>query len=65
MADHNFKVGQRLLFTPRGLGHKGGAQACEVVRLMPIENGECQYRIRCTGDNVERMVRERQLSRQS
>lgn len=65
MADHRFKVGQQLVFRPRGLGHKGGAEACKIVRLMPIENGECQYRIRCTADNVERIVREGQLSRQS
>ena len=61
MALHQFKVGQSLLFSPRQIGNRGGAQSCKVVRLMPIENGECQYRIKCNYDNVERIAKESQL----
>jgi hypothetical protein len=35
------------------------------VRLLPLEGGELQYRIKCTYDNVERIVKESQLSPRS
>ena len=65
MAVHKFKVGQALVFSPRRIGNQGGTQDCKVVRLMPIEGGECQYRIKCTYDNVERIAKESQLWRQA
>lgn len=61
MASHKFKVGQTLIFSPRQIGNHGGTQSCEVIRLMPEEGGEAQYRIKCTYDKVERIVREGQL----
>lgn len=64
MASHKFKVGQSLIFSLRRIGNHGGTQACKVVRLMPAEGGEAQYRIKCTSDNVERIVREGQLTPQ-
>ena len=65
MALHKFKVGQSLVFSPRRIGHQSGTLSCEVIRLMPIEDGECQYRIKCTNDNVERIAKESQLLQQS
>jgi hypothetical protein len=64
MASHKFKVGQALLFSPRRIGDRSGSQACQVVRLMPVEGGECQYRIKCRYDNIERIAKESQLSPQ-
>ncbi len=64
MALHKFKVGQSLVFSSRRIGNQIGNRSCEVVRLMPVENGECQYRIRCTSDNVERVAKESQLTSQ-
>ena len=61
MASHKYKVGQSLVFSPRRIGNRTANQSCKVVRLMPIENGECQYRIKCTGDTVERIAKESQL----
>ncbi|MGI9422941.1 MAG: hypothetical protein ACR2PA_07085 [Hyphomicrobiaceae bacterium] len=65
MASHKFKVGQSLVFSPRQIGNPGGNQSCKVVRLVPVEGGECQYRIKCTSDNVERIAKESQLWRQN
>ncbi len=65
MALHKFKVGQSLVFSQRRVGNQSGNLSCEVVRLMPIENGECQYRIKCTHDNIERIAKESQLLHQS
>jgi hypothetical protein len=64
MASHQFKVGQSLVYSPRRIGNQGGNQSCKVVRLLPAEGGEFQYRIKCTHDNVERIARENQLSHQ-
>ncbi|MGI9523419.1 MAG: hypothetical protein ACR2PG_17445 [Hyphomicrobiaceae bacterium] len=64
MMLHRFKVGQSLVFAPRRIGHPGGNQLCKVVRLMPVEEGECHYRIKCTYENVERVAKESQLSQQ-
>jgi hypothetical protein len=61
MATHKFKVDQTLMFSPRRIGYPQGDQSCKVVRLMPIEGGEFQYRIKCNYDNVERIVKESQL----
>lgn len=65
MASHKFKVGQSLVFAPRHIGNRSGSQSCKVVRLMPIEGGECQYQIKCMYDNVERIAKESQLLHQS
>lgn len=64
MASHKFKVGQTLLFSPGRISDLRGSQACKVVRLMPVEGAECQYRIKCTFDNVDRIANESQLLRQ-
>ncbi len=64
MASHKFKVGQALLFAPRRIGDRSGSQTCKVVRLMPVEGGEYQYRIKCTYDNIERIAKESQLLHQ-
>jgi hypothetical protein len=37
----------------------------EVVRLLPLESGELQYRVKCKGDTFERVAKESELSRRS
>lgn len=64
MALHKFEVGQSLVFSPRRIGNRDGSHSCKVVQLMPIEDGEYQYRIKSTSDDIERIVKESQLVRQ-
>ena len=64
MPSHKYKVGQSLLFSPRRLGHQEGNQSCEVIRCLPFESGEFQYRIKCGYDKVERIAKESQLGQQ-
>lgn len=54
---HKYRIGQTLKFAPA----RSGAQFCKVVRLLPIEDGEPQYRIKCSDENVERVVKEHLL----
>jgi hypothetical protein len=62
MSTHKFKIGQGLRFTPRRTNLGIGQNACKVVRLMPSEAEEPQYRIKCANESFERVVREGELS---
>lgn len=63
MATHKFKVGQNLRLVARRMGGAEQAQLCKVVRLLPLEDGQPQYRVKCANENVERVVKEFSLSR--
>lgn len=60
---HKFKVGQTLHFTQRGLASGEGSMICKIMQLLPFEDGEPQYRIKCTSESVERVVKEYALLR--
>lgn len=60
---HKFKVGQTLQFTQKGLVSGEGSMICKIVQLLPLEGGEPQYRIKCTSETVERVVKEYALLR--
>ena len=62
MSEHKFKIGQSLHFTPRQTTLVRMGNSCKVVRLMPSETDEPQYRIKCANENFERVVREGELS---
>jgi len=63
MSLHVFKIDQQLIYRIGGLGSRNLTQSCKVIRLLPAENGEPQYRIKCTNETFERVAREGQLSR--
>lgn len=59
---HKFKVGQTLSFAAGRMDPIGSRQ-CKVVRLMPAQiDGEPQYRIKCSSEVAERVVKETALS---
>ena len=60
---HKFKLGQNLRLSTRRIGGAEPARLCKVVRLLPLENGQPQYRVKCENENVERVVMEFTLSR--
>jgi hypothetical protein len=62
MASHKFSIGQKVSFHPGG-----GTQAYlsgnyTVVRELPSENGDWQYRVKSDRDSHERIVLESQLT---
>jgi hypothetical protein len=61
ILEHKFEIGQGLNFTPRRTTYGLSRSACEVVRLLPNEGDEPQYRIKCSNENFERVVRESEL----
>jgi hypothetical protein len=63
MSAHKFKIGQGLSFVPRRITALGPVNnPCKVIRLLPAEADEPQYRIKCMNENFERVVREGELS---
>lgn len=60
MAQHKFKVGQDVDYTPGK--HVAAASRYRVVRRLPIEQGELTYRIKSPIELFERVVRESEIA---
>lgn len=58
---HKFAVGQTLFFTPSTFDAPSGKGRYDVVRLMPADSGDNQYRLKSVLDGQERVARESQL----
>jgi hypothetical protein len=63
MTEHKFKVGQLVDYSPGRMGFPASARSCKILRLLPAEDGQPQYRIKCPSENVERVAKESTLSR--
>jgi hypothetical protein len=61
MSEHKFKMGQALNFTPHRISFGAGPSKCKVVRLLATDGDDPQYRIKCTTESFERVVRESEL----
>jgi len=61
MSDHKFKIGQALNFTPHRVSFGAGPGKCKIVRLLATDTNDPQYRIKCTTESFERVVRESEL----
>ena len=59
MSSHKFKIGQMVRFRP---GRMVGYSECKILRLLPIEEGNHLYRIKCATENVERVAKESELA---
>jgi hypothetical protein len=65
MARHKFKVGQLVDFAPTRPGVATSGRQYEVVRLLPADGGELQYRVKSKTEAFERVAKESELSRRS
>jgi len=65
MARHKFKVGQLVDFVSPRSGAPAARRQYEIVRLLPIENGDVLYRIKSKGEPFERVAKESELSRRA
>jgi hypothetical protein len=65
MAYHKFKVGQLVDFAPSRPGVATPGRQYEVIRLLPADGGELQYRVKSKSEPFERVARESELSRRS
>lgn len=61
MSAHKFAVGQIVHYTGPVLGRGSAAGSYRVVRLLPPDGGDYQYRIKSTNEAFERVAKESQL----
>jgi len=61
MPLHNYNVGQSLLFVPGKFEPKGSHGTYTVLRLLPNDAADREYRVRNDRDGHERVVKESQL----
>ena len=60
---HKFRLGQTVYFTAKPLGHMTANGSYQIVKLLPLDGDEHQYRIKSTDEAFERVARESQLDR--
>lgn len=58
---HRFAVGQTVTFSARGQSPSAHRDSVKIVRLLPAEANDQQYRVKSTRDGQERVVKESQL----
>ena len=59
--NHKFVVGELVRFTASNVSRPAASGCFEVIRQLPSDGGERQYRIRNTAEAFERVARESQL----
>ena len=58
-----FHVGQSVYFTNGTMAKPGASGSYKIVRLLPTDGDEPQYRIKSPGEAFERVAKESQLDR--
>ena len=58
---HKYKVGATVYFTASNVSRPAAGGTYEVIRLLPTEGDDCQYRIKSTTEAFERVAKESQL----
>jgi hypothetical protein len=63
LRGHKFSVGQTVYFTAGPMGRAGASGVFKIVKLLPSEGDDYQYRIKSAGEAFERVAKESQLDR--
>jgi hypothetical protein len=58
---HKFSVGQTVYYTSSPISRPGATGSYKVVRLLPSDGDDYQYRIKHSGEAFERVAKESQL----
>lgn len=61
LRSHKFRVGQTVLYTSSPITRPGASGSYKVVKLLPSEGDDYQYRIKHSGEAFERVAKESQL----
>jgi hypothetical protein len=59
---HKFPVGSRVFFTASNIARPAASGTYEIIRLLPTEGDDCQYRIKSSTEAFERVAKESQLA---
>ena len=60
---HKFGVGETVYFTASNVARPAASGTYEVIRLLPTDGDDCQYRIKSSTEAFERVAKESQLDR--
>jgi len=60
---HKYRVGEMVYYTSPTFGRAAASGSYTVVKLLPSEGDDCQYRIKSSGEAFERVAKESQLDR--
>jgi hypothetical protein len=58
---HKFQIGQTVFYTSSPISRPGASGSYKVVRLLPSDGEDYQYRIKNPGEAFERVAKESQL----
>ena len=59
---HKFTVGETVYFTASNVARPAASGTYEVIRLLPTDGDDCQYRIKSSTEAFERVAKESQLN---
>ena len=59
---HKFPVGATVYFTASNVSRPAASGTYEVIRQLPTEGDDCQYRIKSSSEAFERVAKESQLA---
>ena len=63
MSEHKFQIGQTVYFTSKPFGHMAVNGSYRIVKLLPSDGDDYQYRIKSATEAFERVAKESQLDR--
>jgi hypothetical protein len=63
MMAHKYRVGETVYYTSPTFGRAAATGSYTVVKLLPSEGDDYQYRIKSSGEAFERVAKESQLDR--
>jgi len=63
LKSHKYNVGETVYFTSPSFGRAAATGSYTVVKLLPSEGDDYQYRIKSSGEAFERVAKESQLDR--
>ena len=63
MRAHKYRVGETVYYTSPTFGRAAATGSYTVVKLLPSEGDDYQYRIKSSGEAFERVAKESQLDR--
>ena len=58
---HKYRVGESVYFTASNIARPAASGTYEVIRLLPTDGDDCQYRIKSSTEAFERVAKESQL----
>jgi len=59
---HKFPIGSTVYFTASNVSRPAASGTYEIIRLLPTEGDDCQYRIKSSTEAFERVAKESQLA---